>query len=212
MADIDAKTVMKLRGATGAGMMDCKKALEESGGDFDKARDWLRLKGAKTAEKKAGRAATAGYVGSYLHHNGRLGVMVEVMCESDFVAMNDKFKDFVRKIAMHIAAANPAPMCIRREEVPADLVAHERSIYEQQVLDKPVQIRAKIAEGKLNAFFKERVLLEQIWSMSEGGPERTVEQTLKEMIGVIGENMVLRRFARFDVSDAVADTAGGEAS
>lgn len=203
MAEIEAKLVMKLRGATGAGMMDCKKALEECGGDFEKARDWLRAKGAKTAEKKAGRAAKAGYVGSYLHHNGRLGVLVEVMCETDFVAMNDRFKEFVRKIAMHIAASNPAPMCIRREEVPADLVARERAIYEQQVADKPEAIRAKIADGKLAAFFKERVLLEQIWSMGEGGPERTVEQTVKEMVGVIGENIVIRRFSRFDVGDDV---------
>jgi elongation factor Ts len=203
MADIDAKIVMKLRGETGAGMMDCKAALAQCGGDFEKAKDFLRAKGAKVADKKAGRAAKEGYVGAYLHHNGRLGVMVEVMCESDFVARNEVFRDFVKKVAMHIAAASPAPMCIRREQVPADVVARERAIYEQQVADKPEQIRAKIAEGKLNAFYKERVLLEQVWTMSDDGKERTVEQALKEFIGKMGENTVIRRFTRFDVSDDV---------
>jgi elongation factor Ts len=203
MADIDSKLVAKLRQMTGAGMMDCKKALEECGGDVEKAKDWLRAKGAKTAEKKAGRAAKAGYVGAYLHHNGRLGVMVEVMCETDFVAMNEKFKEFVRKVAMHIAASSPAPICVRREQLPADVVARERAIYEQQVADKPEQIRAKIADGKLAAFYKERVLLEQVWSMGEGGPEKSVEQALKEFVGVIGENIVIRRFTRYDVGDDV---------
>lgn len=203
MADIDAKLVMKLRAETGAGMMDCKAVLAQTNGDFEKAKDLLRAKGAKVADKKAGRAAKEGYVGAYLHHNGRLGVMVEVMCESDFVARNEKFRDFAKKIAMHIAAANPSPMCIRREQVPADVVARERAIYEQQVADKPEQIRAKIAEGKLNAFYKERVLLEQIWSMSDDGKERTVEQALKEFIGTMGENTVIRRFHKFEISDDV---------
>ncbi len=204
MAEIDAKTVMELRAKTGAGMMDCKKALAETGGDFEKAVDFLRAKGAKTADKKAGRAAKEGFIGSYIHHNGRLGVMVEVMCETDFVARNDKFKEFCRKIAMHIAASSPAPLCVRREQVPADLVARERAVYEQQVADKPEQMRAKIADGKLNAFFKERVLMEQTWSMNEGGPDQTVEQAIKAMIGVIGENIVIRRFQRFDIADDVA--------
>lgn len=201
--EIDAKTVMKLRAETGAGMMDCKHALVTNGGDYEKSKDWLRAKGQKVSEKKAGRATAAGHVGAYLHHNGRLGAMVEVLCETDFVAMNDKFKDFVKKLAMHVAAANPAPICVRREQVPADLVARERAIYEQQVADKPEAMRAKIAEGKLAAFYKERVLLEQIWTMGDGGPDRTVEQALKDLIGVIGENMVIRRFSRFDVGDDV---------
>jgi len=208
MAEIDAKLVMKLRGATGAGMMDCKKALSECGGDFEKAKDWLRAKGAKTAQKKAGRTASAGHIGAYLHHNGRLGVLVELMCETDFVAMNDKFKEFTRKIAMNIAAASPAPICVRREQVPADVVARERAIYEQQVADKPEQIRAKIAEGKLNAFYKERVLLEQPWTMDEGGAEKTVEQAVKEFAGVMGENIFVRRFHRFDIADAVEGPGG----
>ena len=201
MADIDAKMVMDLRARTGAGIMDCKKALAETSGDFEKAVDFLRAKGAKTAEKKAGREAKEGTIGTYVHHTGRLGVMVEVMCETDFVARNDKFKEFCRKIAMHIAAANPAPMCVRREQIAPELIARERAIYEQQVADKPEQMRAKIAEGKLNAFFKERVLLEQIWSMNEGGPEVTVETAIKAMVSVIGENIVVRRFARLDVGD-----------
>jgi len=204
MADIDAKVVMELRAQTGAGMMDCKKALSDAGGDFEKAKLALRAKGAKIAEKKAGRVAREGIIGTYIHHNHRLGVMVEVMCESDFVARNDEFKLFVSKLCKHIAAANPAPVCIRREQVPADLVASERAVYEQQVADKPEAIRAKIAEGKLNAFYKERVLLEQIWSMDEGGPELTVEQVLKALIGKIGENMVIRRFARFDIGEEVS--------
>jgi elongation factor Ts len=204
MAEIDAKTVMELRAQTGAGMMDCKKALADAGGDFEKAKIALRAKGAKIAEKKAGRAAKEGIVASYIHHNHRLGVLVEVMCESDFVARNEQFKDFVSKLCKHVAASSPPPMCVRREQVPADLVASERAVYEQQVADKPEQIRAKIAEGKLNAFYKERVLLEQVWTMDEGGPERTVEQVLKHLIGVIGENMVIRRFARFDVADEVS--------
>ena len=203
MADIDAKTVMKLRAATGAGMMDCKKALEETSGDFEKARDYLRAKGVKASEKKAGRAAKEGFVGCYIHHNGRLGVTVEVMCETDFVAKNETFREFAKKLAMHVAASNPAPMCVRLEEVPADLVARERAIYEQQVAEKPEAIRAKIADGKLASFYKERVLLEQIWSMSEGGPERTVEQTIKELIGLLKENIVVRRFSRFDIGDDV---------
>ena len=205
MADISAKTVMELRAQTGAGMMDCKKALADADGDFEKAKLALRAKGAKTAEKKAGRVAREGTIASYIHHNGRLGVMVEVMCESDFVARNEKFKEFTYNLCKHIAAASPAPVCIRREQVPADLVASERAVYEAQVADKPEAMRAKIAEGKLNAFYKERVLLEQIWSMDDGsGQDRTVEQVLQSMIGVIGENMVIRRFTRFDVADDVA--------
>ncbi|MCE9635403.1 MAG: translation elongation factor Ts [Planctomycetes bacterium] len=204
MAEIDAKVVMELRAQTGAGMMDCKKALTDAVGDFEKAKLALRAKGAKIADKKAGRAAREGIVGTYIHHNHRLGVMAEVMCESDFVARNDEFKAFVSKLCKHIAAANPAPVCIRREQVPADLVASEMAFYEKQVLDKPEQIRAKITEGKLNAFYKERVLLEQIWSMDEGGPEQTVEQVLKALIGKVGENMVIRRFARFDIAEEVS--------
>lgn len=203
MADIDAKLVMKLRAETGAGMMDCKEALVATKGDFEKAKDLLRAKGAKTAEKKASRVAREGTIGAYIHHNGRLGVMVEVMCESDFVASNAKFKDFVKKVAMHIAASNPAPLCIRREQVDPALVARERAVYEQQAADKPEQIRGKIAEGKLAAFYKERVLMEQIWSMGDGGPDRSVEQALKEFVGVMGENMVIRRFVRFDIGDDV---------
>ena len=203
MADIDAKLVMKLRAETGAGMMDCKEALVATKGDFEKAKDLLRAKGAKTAEKKASRVAREGTIGAYIHHNGRLGVMVEVMCESDFVASNAKFKDLVKKVAMHIAASNPAPLCIRREQVDPALVARERAVYEQQAADKPEQIRGKIAEGKLAAFYKERVLMEQIWSMGDGGPDRSVEQALKEFVGVMGENMVIRRFVRFDIGDDV---------
>ncbi|MCG3135206.1 MAG: Elongation factor Ts [Planctomycetes bacterium] len=204
MAEIDAKLVARLRARTGAGMMDCKKALDENGGDMEKAADWLRAKGVKSSEKKAGRATKAGFLGTYVHHTGGLGVMVEILCETDFVARNDRFREFCRKVAMHVAAANPAPICVRREQVPADIVARERAIYEQQVADKPEQMRAKIADGKLNAFYKERVLMEQVWSMGEGGPDQTVEQAVKGMIATIGENIVIRRFARFDTAEEVA--------
>ena len=203
MADIDAKIVMDLRARTGAGLMDCKKALTDASGDVEKATIALRAKGAKLADKKSGRAAREGFTGSYIHHNGRLGVMVEVMCETDFVARNEQFREFARKIAMHIAAASPAPICVRREQVPADLIERERAVYVQQVAEKPEAMRAKIAEGKLNAFYKERVLLEQVWSMGDGGADRTVEQAIKDRIAVIGENIVVRRFVRFDIGDDV---------
>lgn len=202
MAEISARTVMELRQKTGLGMMECKKALEETGGDVAAAEEWLRKRGEKTAASKAGRAVKEGRIGSYLHHNGKLGVLVEVQCEDDFAARNEVFQEFTKKLAMHIAAAAPPPMGVTREDVPAALVAKEREIAQAQMdqdpknAKKPAEIREKILEGKVAAFYKERVLLEQGWIHD---PSQTVEQALKGLIQKIGQNIVIRRFARLEV-------------
>src|SRR5262245_19588204 len=144
--EIDAKLVMELRRKTGAGAMDCKDALKQAGGDIEKATDILRAAGVKEAAKKSGRATKAGFIGSYIHHNGALGTMVEVLCETDFVARNDKLREMCKNLAMHVAAkagGGQAPICVSRDQVPADLLAREKAIYEQQVADKPAQIRDK---------------------------------------------------------------------
>ena len=202
--EIDAKLVMELRKKTGAGAMDCKEALKASGGDIEKAKDLLRAQGMKEAAKKSGRATKAGLVASYMHHNGTLGTMVEVLCETDFVARNDKFQAMCKGIAMHIAAKHAggqAPICVSRDKVPADLVARERAIFEQQVLDKPEPIREKIVAGKLETFFKERVLLDQEYAMDP--TQGSVGHMLTQAKVTIGENLVLRRFACFSIGDDV---------
>ena len=202
--EIDAKLVMELRRKTGAGAMDCKEALKTSGGDIEKAKDLLRAQGMKEAAKKSGRATKAGFIGSYIHHNGNLGVIVEVLCETDFVARNEKFREMCKGIAMHIAAkagGGAAPICIASDTVPADVVARARAIYEQQVLDKPAPIREKIVQGKVDAFFKERVLLDQEYAMDPS--KGSVGAMLKDAILTIGENLVIRRFACFSVGDDV---------
>lgn len=202
--EIDAKLVMELRRKTGAGAMDCKEALKASGGDIEKAKDLLRAQGMKEAAKKSGRATKAGFIGSYIHHNGNLGVIVEVLCETDFVSRNEKFREMCKGIAMHIAAkagGGQAPICISSDKVPADVVARERAIYEQQVLDKPAPIREKIVQGKIDAFFKERVLLDQEYAMDP--TKGSVGAMLKDAVLTIGENLVIRRFACFSVGDDV---------
>ena len=204
MTEIDAKLVMELRRKTGAGAMDCKEALKASGGDIEKAKDLLRAQGMKEAAKKSSRATKAGFIGSYIHHNGNLGVIVEVLCETDFVARNDKFREMCKGIAMHIAAkagGGTAPICITREKVPADLIAREKAIYEQQVVDKPAPMREKIVQGKVETFFKERVLLDQEYAMDPA--QGTVGNMLKQAVLSIGENLVIRRFACFSVGDEV---------
>jgi elongation factor Ts len=204
--EIDAKLVMELRRRTGAGAMDCKAALKESGGDMEKAVDHLRAQGVKEAAKKSGRATKAGFVASYIHHNGMLGTMVEVLCETDFVAREAGFREMCRQIAMHVAAkagGNQAPICVSRDQVPADLIAREKAIYEQQVADKPAQIRDKIVQGKLETFFKERVLLDQEYAMDDSGKTGTVANLLTQAKAKIGENIVIRRFACFNVGDEV---------
>lgn len=200
--EIDAKLVMELRRKTGAGAMDCKEALVKAGGDFEKAKDLLRAQGVKEAAKKSGRATKAGFIGSYIHHNGNLGVIVEVLCETDFVARNEKFREMCKNLAMHVAAkyaGGQAPICVSRDQVSADVLAREKAIYEQQVADKPPQIRDKIVQGKIETFFKERVLLDQEYAMDPAAG--TVGNLLTQAKATIGENLVLRRFACFSVSD-----------
>ena len=192
--EINAKMVGDLRESTGAGLMDCKKALVESAGDVDKAIEILRKKGAATAAKKASREASEGLINSYIHIGGKVGVMVEVNCESDFVAKTDDFKNFVRDIAMHIAATNP--ICVSRDEVDPDIIEKERVVAEGQAEGKPAQAIEKIVEGKINKFLSESCLLEQAYVKN---PDQTVGQFLTEMIAKMGENMVIRKFARFQI-------------
>ncbi len=190
------KDVAELRARTGAGMMDCKKALEETGGDIDKAVEYLRKKGIAKAEKRADRAAKEGYIGHYLHHNGKLAVLVELNCETDFVARTDDFKNLARSLAEHVAAA--APMAVDRDQVPADRVAQERRIFEEQVRQsgKPENMIEKIVTGKLEAFYKDVALMHQAWVRD---PSRTIGDLVKEVSAKTGENVQVRRFVRFQL-------------
>tara|TARA_B100001093_G_scaffold342804_1_gene327590 strand:+ start:108 stop:695 length:588 start_codon:yes stop_codon:yes gene_type:complete len=194
--EINAKMVGELRESTGAGLMDCKKALVEAEGDTDKALEILRKKGVATAAKKASREASDGLVGSYIHLGGKVGVLVEVNCESDFVAKTDDFKNFVKDIALHIAATNPA--CISREEIDPEIIKKERAVAEGQAEGKPAAAIEKIVEGKLNKFLSESCLLEQAYVKN---PDQTVQQVLTEAIAKMGENMVINKFARFQVGE-----------
>ncbi|KPV39817.1 translation elongation factor Ts [Alicyclobacillus ferrooxydans] len=198
--EITAALVKQLREKTGAGMMDCKRALTEANGDLERAGELLREKGLASAAKKAGRVASEGIVESYIHGGGRIGVLVEVNSETDFVAKNQEFRDFVHDVAMHIAAAGP--QYVRREEVPADVVEHEKEILKQQTLNegKPANIVDKIVEGRIDKFFKDICLLEQQFVKN---PDKTVEELLKETIAHIGENISIRRFARFVVGEGI---------
>lgn len=191
---INAKMVGKLRESTGAGLMDCKKALVESEGDIDAAVELLRKKGMATAAKKAGRDASDGLIDTYIHLGGKVGVMVEVSCESDFVAKTDDFKQFVKDIAMHIAAASP--VCVSREDIDPAIIAAERKVAEGQAEGKPAQAIEKIVEGKLNKFLSESCLLEQAFVKN---PDQTMQELLTAMIAKMGENMQVKRFARFQV-------------
>jgi elongation factor Ts len=199
MATISAAMVKQLRERTGAGIMDCKEALSECDGDISKAIDFLRTKGLATAAKRAGRAMTQGLIQSYIHMDGKLGVLVEVNCETDFVAKNDDFKEFAKNIAMHIAAINPVG--IRPEDVPEETINREREIYRGQVLEmgKPEKIADKIVEGKLQKYFKENCLLNQAYVRD---PEITIADYLNEMIAKIGENITIKRFVRFKIGEA----------
>ena len=197
---ITAEEVRKLRERTGQGMMECKKALEESGGDAEKAVEILRKKGLATAEKKSGRATAQGRIASYVHHNGRVGVLLEVNCETDFVAKNEQFQTFMSDICLHICAVNP--MAVRREEIPADLVETEKRIAREQITGKPANIIEKIVEGKLNKWYADRVLLEQPFVKDD---QRAVKDILTELIQKTGENIIIRRFARFEVGGTAAE-------
>jgi elongation factor Ts len=196
---ITAQDVKALRERTGAGMMDCKKALVEADGDVEKAVEALRVKGIANAEKRGERAASEGTVQTYIHSNGKIGVLVEVNCETDFVARNDDFVSFARDLALHIAAA--APVSVDEDGVPADEVERERRIAEEQFADKPENIRPKIVQGKIDAWLKDVVLLRQAHVNGEKYEGRTIEEIRAEIASKTGENVVIRRFARFAVGD-----------
>jgi len=193
---ITAALVKELRDKTGIGMMDCKQALEQSGGDMDKAIDLLRKKGMAAADKRAGRAVGEGFIGSYIHSDGKIGVMVELNCETDFVARNADFRALAKDIAMQIAWSNP--MCISRDQVPADVIAKERAIYAEQVKGKPANIVDKIVDGKMVKFYEEKCLLDQAFVKD---PDHKVEQLVKELAAKTGERVAVRRFARFAVGE-----------
>jgi len=195
---ISAKDVAELRARTGAGMMECKKALEEAGGDLDKAQEILRARGIAKAEKRSGRVARQGLVVNYMHHNGQVGVLLELNSETDFVARTEDFGQLARDIALHVASADP--IGVNAEDIPADLIERERRIAEQQVAEegKPEAMRAKIVEGKVRKFVTERTLLEQPFVKDE---TRTIGQLVKEVSGKLGEAIVVRRFARFKIGE-----------
>ncbi|HEY2806227.1 MAG TPA: translation elongation factor Ts [Gemmatimonadales bacterium] len=197
---ISAKHVAELRQKTGAGMMDCKKALEENGGDMDKSAEWLRAKGIMKAEKREGREVKEGRIEVYHHHNGKVAVMVEVNCETDFVARTPDFMALCKDIAMHIASA--APLAVSSDQIPAETVERERRIYTEQVAaeGKPEAIRAKIVDGKIKKYFSEVVLLEQPFVKDD---KQTIGELVKHMSGKTGENIQVRRFARFLLGESV---------
>lgn len=200
MAQITAAMVKDLRETTGAGMMDCKKALAAVDGNKEKAIDWLREKGMAAAAKKDGRVAAEGACVSYIHAGGKIGVLVEVNCETDFVAKTEDFLGFAKDIAMQIAAANPT--CIRREEVDAVAVNHEREVLRQQALNegKPEKIVEKMVEGRLEKYYKEVCLMEQPFVKD---PDKTIEQLVKEKIAKIGEKISIRRFTRYQLGEGI---------
>lgn len=200
MSNISAAMVKELREKTGAGMLDCKKALEEAGGDMAKATDILREKGLSAASKKAGRTATEGAVESYIHAGGRIGVLVEVNCETDFVGKTDSFREFVKDIAMQIAASSPR--YVRREDVPAEEIEKEKEILRAQALNegKPAHIVDKMVEGRISKYFEEVCLLEQSYIKD---PDKTVGQLLNEKVAQIGENINIRRFVRFELGEGL---------
>jgi elongation factor Ts len=207
MAEVTAAMVKQLREMTGAGMMDCKRALVESDGDIEKAKDWLRAKGMARAADKAGRKASEGVVEAYVHGGGvsgqKLGVLVEVNCESDFVAKTDDFRQLARELALQVAGRSP--LYVRREDVPPVVVERERSVFLAQVVDKPANIQDKIVEGKLDAYFGEICLLEQPYVRDEKGKKR-VSELVNETVAKVGENITVARFVRFQVGESAIVT------
>ena len=196
MAQITAAVVRELRDKTGAGMMDCKKALSQTAGDLEKAVDFLRTKGLAAAAKKAGRATKEGLVYSYIHPGGRVGVLLELNCESDFVARTDDFQDLCKDIAMHVAAV--APKSVRREDFDSTVLEHEKEIFKAQAIEsgKPAEIAEKMVTGRIEKLYKEQVLLEQEFVKD---PSVTIEDRLKAAISKLGENMSVRRFTRYEL-------------
>jgi elongation factor Ts len=214
MADVNPALVKQLREKTNAGMMDCKKALVEAGGDLAKAEDLLRKKGIASASKKASRSAKEGTVASYIHLQGKVGVLVEVNCETDFVAKNEIFRDFVKDITLHIAAAHP--LYVSREQVPASTVEKEREIYREQVKGKPKNVVEKIVDGKLDKYYASVCLLDQPFIKN---PDQTIKDLISSKIAELGENIIVRRFTRYVVgeeteagSSTAEGTAGSEAT
>ncbi|MFO8040463.1 MAG: translation elongation factor Ts [Sodalinema sp.] len=201
MAQISAKDVKELRDKTGAGMMDCKKALSESGGDSEKAIEWLRQKGMASANKKEGRVAAEGLVGSYIHTGGRVGVLIEINCETDFVARREEFQDLVRNIAMQVAAC-PNVEYVRVEDIPAEIAEKEKSIEmgRDDLAGKPENIREKIVEGRIGKRLKELALLEQPYIRDTN---ITVDELVKQMVAQLGENIRVRRFVRFVLGEGI---------
>jgi elongation factor Ts len=196
MSDVSPTLVKQLREKTNAGMMDCKKALVEAGGDLEKAEDILRKKGIASASKKASRSVKEGVIASYIHLQGKVGVLVEVNCETDFVAKNDIFREFVKDLTLHIAAAHP--VYVLRDEVPAAAIAREREIYGEQVKGKPANVVEKIVDGKLEKFYGSVCLLDQAFIKN---PDQTIKDLVSSKIAELGENIVIRRFARYAVGE-----------
>ncbi len=205
MSEVNPQLVKTLREKTNAGMMDCKRALAEANGDLEKAETILRTKGIASAAKKATRATREGVVASYIHLQGKVGVLVEVNCETDFVAKNDNFREFVKDITLHIAAAHPH--YVTREQVPADLVEREREIYRGQVKGKPANVTEKIVEGKLEKFYSTVCLLDQAFIKN---PDVTVRDLINSKISELGENIVIRRFTRYMVGEELAGAPAAE--
>lgn len=197
---ISSEDVKKLRDKTGVGIMDCKKALKECDGDFNKAVEFLRKKGVEVASKRSGRQTSQGTVSSYIHLGGKIGVLVEVNCESDFVAKSDNFTDFVKDISMHIAAASPD--WVTRDEVPEDVLDKEKEILKEQALKsgKPEKILDKIVEGRISKFYTQHCLMDQAFVKD---PDKTIQQLLDELMGKTGEKCVIRRFARYQLGEEI---------
>jgi elongation factor Ts len=204
VAEISAQLVKQLREMTGAGFNECRTALAESNGDLEKAAEYLRKKGAATAAKKSGRVANDGIVQTYMHHNGRLGVIVEVNSETDFVARNEQFRQFAKDLALHIA--NAAPRYLRREDIPQEVVEKERQIQLERTVaeGKSEAVAAKIVDGRMNKWYEEIVLMEQPWFFDDS---KKVSEVLTNLIAEIKENIVVRRFARFELGEGGADGA-----
>ena len=198
MAEITAALVKELRETSGAGMMDCKKALAATGGDKEKAMDELRKQGLASAQKRSSRATKEGAIDSYIHAGGKIGVLIEVGVETDFVARSESFRAFTHDLAMHVAAASPR--WITRDEVPASIIEREKAIYAEQANGKPENVLEKIVTGKLEKFFAENCLMEQAFIKD---PDRTIEQLRTDLVGVIGENVEVRRFARYQLGESI---------
>lgn len=200
---VSASAIKSLREKTGAGIMNCKAALQASEGDLEKSIEFLRKKGLATATKKSSRATNEGSIGSYIHYGGKIGVLVEVNCETDFVAMNPEFQALVKDLSMQVAGANPVPLYVCKEEVPEDLIAHERAIYKTQAMEskKPEAVIEKIADGKIKKYLQQICLMEQPYLKD---PDLTISELVAQTISKVGENIKIRRFVRFQLGEGEA--------